>query len=75
MKFVDLCDDRVYTIGDLKRDYEEFRREDPDSHADTFAVELLEIIMATINERNELDIIGPTPKEQERIIARLRRKV
>ena len=72
MKFIDLNDDRVYTPADLKRDWTQFRMEDPDNHAASFQIELFEILMATINERNDLDILGLTHREVSNLILRLR---
>ena len=54
MKFIDLNDDREYTVADLKRDWAQFREEDPDNHAASFRIEFFEILMATINGRNDL---------------------
>ena len=75
MRFIDLNDDQVYTMGDLKKDWEVFRAEDPENHAPDFKTELFEILMATINGRNDLDIIGMTPKETSRFILRLREQI
>ena len=72
MKFLDLNDGRVYTLSGLKKDWETFRAEDPENHAPDFKTELFEILMATINGRNDLEIIGPTPRETSNIILRLR---
>ena len=72
MKFIDLNDDRVYTIADLKKDWQEFRAEDPENHADRFKIEFFEILMATINGRNDLEIIGLTPREVSNYIISLR---
>ena len=72
MKFIDLNDERVYTIADLKKDWEALRAEDPENHAGSFQIELLEILMATINGRNDLEIIGMTPQEVTNYIIRLR---
>ena len=72
MRFIDLNDDRVYTLRDLHTDWAQFRQEDPDNHAASFRIELFEILMATINGRNDLDIIGLTPRETSNIILRLR---
>ena len=63
----------VYGLSDLKADWERFRKEDPENHATDFKTELFEILMATVNGRNDLEIIGMTPAEQEKMIARLRR--
>ena len=72
MRFIDLNDDREYTIADLKRDWAQFRMEDPDNHSASFQIEFFEILMATINGRNDLEITGLTPRETSNIIIRLR---
>ena len=72
MKFIDLIDDRVYTPADLKRDWAQFREEDPDNHAASFRIEFFEILMATINGRNDLEILGLTPQEVSNYIISLR---
>ena len=72
MKFIDLNDDREYTVADLKRDWAQFREEDPDNHAASFRIEFFEILMATINGRNDLEILGPTPREVSNYIISLR---
>ena len=74
MKFIDLNDDRVYTVADLKKEWEALREEDPENHAERFQIELLEILMATINGRNDLEIIGMTPQEVSNYIIRLRER-
>ena len=65
MKFIDLNDDRVYTLQDLRRDWAQFREEDPENHAPDFKTELFEILMATINGRNDLEILGMTHRENQ----------
>ena len=75
MKFIDLNDDHVYTVADLKREWEALRAEDSENHAESFQIELLEILMATINGRNDLEIIGMTPQEVSNYIIRLRDRV
>ena len=72
MRFIDLNDDRVYTPADLKRDWAQFREEDPENHAERFKIEFFEILMATINGRNDLEILGLTHREVGNIILRLR---
>ena len=72
MRFIDLNDERVYTLKDLHGDWAQFRQEDPDNHAASFRIELFEILMATINGRNDLDIIGMTSRETSNLILRLR---
>ena len=72
MRFIDGNDGQVYTLPDLWRDWQAFRKEDADNHAASFKIEMLEILMATINGRNDLDIIGLTPREVSSIILHLR---
>ena len=72
MRFIDLNDDRVFTMSDLHRDWTQFRTEDPENHADSFRIEFFEILMATINGRNDLEITGLTHKEISNITLRLR---
>ena len=75
MKLIDLNDDRVYTLTDLRKDWQAFRAEDPENHASDFKTEIFEILMATINGRNDLDVIGLTPRETSNIIIRLRSEI
>ena len=72
MGFLDLNNGIVFTLPEIKREWEVFRKEDPYNHAGDFTTELFEILMATINGRNDLEIIGPTPRETSSIILRLR---
>ena len=72
MRFIDLNDDRVFTMSDLHRDWTQFRTEDPENHAASFQIEFFEILMATINGRNDLEITGLTHKEISNITLRLR---
>ena len=72
MRFIDLNDDRVFTLSDLHRDWTQFRTEDPENHAAGFRIEFFEILMATINGRNDLEITGLTHKEISNITLRLR---
>ena len=72
MQFIDLNDDRVYALQDLRRDWAQFREEDPENHADRFKIEFFEILMATINGRNDLEIIGMPHREISSLTLRLR---
>ena len=49
MRFIDLNDDKVYTLQDLRRDWAQFLEEDPENHAPDFKTELFEILMATMS--------------------------
>ena len=71
MRFIDGNDGQVYTLPDLWRDWQAFRKDYPNNHAASFKIEMLEILMATINGRNDLDIIGLTPREVSNIIIHL----
>ena len=75
MKFVDMNDDHVYTLSDLKADWETFRVEDPENHASDFTTEFFEILMATVNGRNDCRIVGPTPNEVGNYIDNLRTRI
>ena len=75
MKFIDLYDGREYTVADLKQDWAQFREEDPDNHAASFRIEFFEILMATINGRNDLEIIGLTSRETSNYIIKLRSEI
>ena len=74
MKFIELNDECVYNLQDLHRDWAQFRQEEPENHAESFQMEMLEILMATINGRNDLEIIGMTPREVSNYIIRLRER-
>ena len=64
------------SIKQLKADWERGRIEDPENFYDpSFTSYLFEVIMATINGRNDLDLIGMTPDEVYRFIMRLRRRI
>ena len=75
MRFIDGNDGQVYTLPDLWRDWQAFRKEDPDNHAPSFKKEMLEILMATINGRSDLEIVGLTPREVSKYITTLRTRI
>ena len=75
MKLFDMLTEQVFTLADLKKDYNEFKQEDPENHCETFKAELFEILMATVNGRNDCEIIGMTEDETERYIINLRKQV
>ena len=70
----DIVTGREYSLPDLKREYIIFKSEDTYNHAETFKTELFEILMATINGRNDMDIIGMTPPEITRFILKLKKE-
>ena len=64
------------SLQQLKADWERGRIEDHENFYDPFfGWYLLEVIMATINGRNDLELIGMTPDEVYRMVLRLRKKV
>lgn len=75
MKFIDLNDGHLYTIADLENDWRELRSEDPESYAGSFKIEFLEILMATVNGRNDLEVIGMTNHEVSNYIVKLRSEI
>ena len=72
MRFIDTYSDKEYSLLDLFNDYKEFAKEDPLNHANNFKAELFEILMATINGRNDFEIIGMTAKETNNYVLSLR---
>ena len=77
MKFYDIDRDVSYTLQDIKNDFTEFKAEDPENYEqyETFSVYLPVLMMDTINGRNDLEIVGLTPDEIERLIGTLFKKV
>lgn len=75
MKLIDNYTERIISLPELCAEWREFSQEEPHNHADNFKTELFEIIMATVNGRNDCDIIGMTPAETERYIRRLRKEI
>lgn len=63
MLFLDTYSSKTYTLQDIYTDYIEFMKTEPLYHADTFKKEFFEILIATINGRNDIDILGLTGKE------------
>ena len=72
MTFKDLNDGRVYTLSQIRRDWLESRADDPENTAPDLKTELFEILMATVNGRNDLEIANLTHRETDRLIQRLR---
>ena len=75
MTLYDANTERTYTLHDLKRDWRTFRSEDPHNHAACFRTELFEILMATVNGRNDCDVVGMTPNELTNYISALRHDI
>ena len=72
MRLYDKQVERELSLPDLFRDWEAFRKEEPWNHCESFRDEMLNILMDTINGRNDCELIGMTPNETERIINKLR---
>lgn len=75
MRLIDIDSGRALTLPDLHRDWRTFKMDDPFNHADDFTTELYEVLMATINGRNDCDIAGLTPTETCNYILALRDKI
>ena len=75
MQFIDLNDHSVITLSEIRRDWLESRESDPENTAPDFKTELFEILLATVNGRNDLEIAGLTHRETDRLIQRLRTKL
>ena len=72
MHFIDLNDHSVVTLSEIRRDWADAHREDPENTAPDFLTEIFEILLATVNGRNDLEIAGLTHRETDRLIQRLR---
>ena len=72
MKFIDLNDRRTYPLPDITEEWELLRNQEPENHAPDFKTEIFEILMATVNGRNDFEVIGLTHRETNRLIRRLR---
>lgn len=75
MKLYDIEAEKSYTLPELFEEWKAFRQEDPANHAESFTAEWFEILMATVNGRNDCDVIGPTATELDRYIRRIRKEV
>lgn len=75
MKLYDMNTEREYNLPELFTEWKAFRKEDPWNHAESFSAEWFEILMATINGRNDCEILGPTATELDRYIRRIRKEV
>lgn len=75
MKLYDMDDGSVYTLPELFTSWKAFRKEEPWNHAENFRTEIFGILMATVNGRNNLEIIGMTAKETSGLINRIRRRI
>ena len=65
----------IYTLPELYTDWNDFRKDDPWTHAEDFKTEIFELLMATVNGRNNLEILGLVPREIDKLIQRIRREI
>lgn len=72
MRLIDTETGGTLGLEYLKEEYEALRRTEPENHQSTFKAELLEILLATVNGRNDCEITGLTAREVNRYILRLR---
>lgn len=75
MRLFDMDSEKTVTLSELKAEYIEFKNEDSFNHAESFTIELFEILMATVNNRNNCEILGMTGKETSNFILALRKKI
>ena len=72
MKLYDDNADKLYSLQELKAEYQTLRKTDRYNHAPDFKTELFCVLMATINGRNDCSVIGLSPAELSRYIIRIR---
>lgn len=75
MRLYDMDTEAVYTLPELYNDWQDFRKEEPWNHAEDFKTEIFEVLMATVNGRNNLEIVDLVPKEISRLIRRIRKEI
>ena len=73
MWFIDLDTGELITLLDLKQEWEQEIRFEEDQRGETFFMYLYDVLMATISDRNDLEIRGMTPREIGWIIFKLRK--
>ena len=71
----DIYSDKNISLLNLYNDYILFKEEDTYNHAENFTTEFFEILMATINGRNDFDIVGYTAKEISNLIVKIGIKI
>ena len=77
MKFYDLDTESIITPAELKENWEAIREEQfgpGDPLFEHFAIYFLEVIYATINDRNDLIFMNQTPREIEGILRKINKK-
>lgn len=71
MYLMDTNDGKTFSLPDLRREWQELRKEDPENHADTFTIEFFQILDATLRGRNDCEIEGLTGAEVFRLYTKL----
>ena len=72
MKLYDENSEKLYSLPELKTEYQALRKTDKYNHADSFKVEFFNILMATVNGRNDCQVVGLLPAELSSYIIRIR---
>ena len=72
MRLYDMNSEKEYTLAELKKEWQELRKEDSVNHSEKFTIEFYEILMATVNGRNDCEIVGLTAKETSNYILSIR---
>ena len=75
MLFYDMDSEHTFTLPEVYSAWQELKEAEPWNHAEHFINEMFEIIMATINDRNNLEIVGMMPKEIDGLIQRIRKEL
>ena len=72
MKLYDLYSEEEYTIPEVYREWLEQKKSEPWNHAESFRAEWFDILMDTINGRNDCEVVGPSARELGKYIEKLR---
>ena len=75
MTFIDTYSNEKISLLQLWEEWQQFRFEDPLNHAESFKTELFEILMASVNGRNDMDVIGLTNTELSDFMITLRKEI
>ena len=74
MTFRDIDNGDIFTDKDLFTEWTDNHETDPETYHETFSAYMINIIMATVNGRNDLDIVDMTAKEIDKVLNELKRK-
>ena len=73
MWFIDLNTGELLTLLDLKQEWEHLHEVDEEHQDETFLMYVYDVLMATISDRNDLEIRGMMSREVGKIIFNLRK--